>query len=84
MDKGETRKSETSPEAAIDKEFFTGHVRRVKWDVDLGITFDNGYSYRYANVPRAVVEQLLAAESRGTFLNQNVKGVYACQKVASL
>lgn len=33
--------------------------------------------YVYERVPAAVYEQLLAAPSKGTFVNQQIKGTYA-------
>lgn len=34
--------------------------------------------YNYCNVPRTVVNGLLAASSKGRYYNRNIKGRYSC------
>ena len=34
--------------------------------------------YVYCDVPREVFEELKAAESKGRYVNRNVRGVYRC------
>ena len=46
----------------------------------LEVEFKNGV-YQYYNVPQPIYDQLMAAESIGTFLNVYVKPVYPCSKV---
>ena len=40
------------------------------------VEFTNGNVYQYFDVPQAVHEELIKAESAGAFLNDQVKGVY--------
>lgn len=40
------------------------------------VEFTNGNVYQYFDVPQAVYEELMRAESAGRFLNAQVKGVY--------
>jgi len=42
----------------------------------LEIEYKNGSVYQYFDVPQAVYDELIRAESVGTFLNAQVKGVY--------
>ncbi len=43
---------------------------------DLRVTFKNGSTYIYSNVPEHVVEGLHSAESAGGYLNSQIKGQY--------
>jgi hypothetical protein len=42
----------------------------------LEIEFTNDGIYRYLEVPASVYRQLLSAESRGTYFNQEIKSKY--------
>lgn len=42
----------------------------------LEVEFQNGLIYQYFDVPRAVFDSLLAAESPGGFFNEQVRGSY--------
>lgn len=42
----------------------------------LEVEFNNGSVYHYYDVPPAVYEALMAAASKGTFLNASIKGTY--------
>lgn len=42
---------------------------------------DSGDAYAYEGVPPAVYEQMLAAESRGKFLNEHIKGRYPYRRL---
>lgn len=48
--------------------------------VDLAVEFVRGGLYRYANVPSAVVSELLAAESIGSHFGANVKSQFSVTK----
>lgn len=43
---------------------------------ELDITFVSGKIYRYAGVPLATYVDLLDAESKGEFFNENIKDVF--------
>jgi high-affinity K+ transport system ATPase subunit B len=43
---------------------------------DLVITFQNGETYRYLQVPQAVYDSLMQAASKGQFFAQNIKGKF--------
>ena len=42
----------------------------------LEIEFHNGGIYQYFNVPRAIYDQLLTADSPGGFLYEYIRGVF--------
>jgi len=48
---------------------------------DLYVTFKNGTTYKYFNVPFGVYQLLLNATSIGKTLNEIVKGRYSSTKV---
>lgn len=55
-------------------------IRAVGYDDDtrtLVVAFAGGRAYTYADVPRAVYDGLLTAESKGKYLNAAVRGKYA-------
>lgn len=47
----------------------------------LRVRFLNGSEYDYKNVPIMEFEQLNNAQSVGSYLNRNIKGNYAYEKV---
>ncbi|MDZ4065060.1 MAG: KTSC domain-containing protein, partial [Coriobacteriia bacterium] len=47
----------------------------------LEIEFMKSGTYQYYDVPRVVYEDLMAAESFGTYLNANIKGVYRYARI---
>ena len=53
----------------------TEHALYVQFKTSLDKT------YIYEDVPRPVFEALLAAPSKGTFVNQQIKGTYAYHTV---
>lgn len=48
----------------------------------LEIEFLNNSIYQYFDVPHNIYKELMAAESHGEFLAQNIKGVYRYSKVS--
>jgi lysyl-tRNA synthetase class 2 len=54
-------------------------MSRVEYDEDtseLDITFKSGKTYRYREVPPDVYSDLLDAESKGEFFNENIKDTF--------
>jgi len=49
----------------------------------LRVRFVSGMVYDYKNVPEKVFKQMKNAASKGTFLNQYIKGNYEFEKVSS-
>ena len=49
----------------------------------LRVRFVSGMVYDYKNVPEKVFKQMKHAPSKGTFLNQHIKGNYEFEKVSS-
>jgi hypothetical protein len=55
-------------------------LRAVGYDgggATLVITFQNGSTYEYSNVPRSVYDELMAADSKGSYFNSYIKGQYS-------
>jgi hypothetical protein len=62
----------------------SSNVASVGYDDEsrtLEIGFHNGSVYQYFDVPRAVYESLISADSAGSYLHQNIKGVYRFARV---
>ena len=51
-------------------------------DQTLFVRFKGDSLYAYSDVPEDIYQGLLAAESVGKYLNQNVKGTYSYRKVS--
>lgn len=49
----------------------------------LDVEYTSGGCYRYLSVPAEVHQELLAATSIGTYLNQCIKPLYPCIKLSS-
>ena len=49
----------------------------------LRVRFVSGMVYDYKNVPEKVFKQMKNAASKGTFLNQHIKGNYEFEKISS-
>ncbi len=47
----------------------------------LRITFVSGTVYDYKNVPEEVYLEMKASFSKGTYLNENIKGSYKFEKI---
>ncbi|MEO5721594.1 MAG: KTSC domain-containing protein [Chthoniobacterales bacterium] len=47
----------------------------------LEIEFHDGSIYRYLEIPRALHEELLAAESKAGYYNSRLRGRYRCVRV---
>lgn len=52
-------------------------INRIEWGGGtLSIWFHESGRYDYYNVPEALYEQFLAARSKGTFFNDNIRDQY--------
>ena len=47
----------------------------------LEIGFHNGTVYQYFDVPHSVFQEFMGADSKGTYLNANIKNVYRYAKL---
>jgi hypothetical protein len=45
------------------------------------IIFVSGVIYDYKNVPQKIFDEMKASDSKGTYLNQYIKGRYEFEKV---
>lgn len=50
-------------------------------DQTLVLTFRSGATYRYLAVPEALVEELIAAESKGACFNRKIRNRFAYQRL---
>lgn len=57
-------------------------ISRVDWaNGVLEIEFKNGSTYRGHDIPSGIFNEMLAAESKGRFFNENIKGQFEVSKV---
>ena len=51
-------------------------------DANLDLEFRSGATYRYFDVPEAVFQGLIAAESKGAYFNRNLRNRFPYQRLA--
>jgi hypothetical protein len=51
-------------------------------DASLVLQFRSGAIYRYFAVPETVFQALIAAESKGTYFNRNLRNRFPYQRIA--
>ena len=57
----------------------SSHVSEIGYDPDamvLEVLFNNGDVYQYFDVPESLYQELMAADSQGTFLHKHVYDFY--------
>jgi len=62
----------------------SSNVNEINYDSkrnDLLVKFKGGSVYRYFNVPEQKYEKMLNVESKGRYLNAEIKGVFDYQKI---
>ena len=62
----------------------SSNLASVGYDAGTGtmeLEFHSGRVYQYFDVPPAVYQGLLAAESKGQYFHDNIKGVYRYARV---
>jgi hypothetical protein len=60
------------------------NIVRVGYDdgsQELYIEFDSGRTYIYSDVASTTYEELMAADSKGSYLNREIKPNYACREM---
>ena len=64
--------------------FDSSNVIKIGYEKDnstLEVEFKNGGTYQYYDVPEQIWEAFKAADSKGQFIHQNLKGQYRYSKV---
>lgn len=62
----------------------SSNITSIGYDADsetLEIEFTTGTIYQYFNVPLGISEQLMAAPSKGQFLNVYIRNIYPYSRV---
>lgn len=62
----------------------SSNITSIGYDEDsetLEIEFHNGGVYQYFDVPKGVYDELMAADSHGSYLAKSIKGIYRYSKV---
>ena len=62
----------------------SSNIQAIRYDPissTLEVEFKSGSLYAYYNVPEFIYEQLMAAPSKGGFLNANVKNAFPYAKL---
>jgi uncharacterized protein len=69
----------------MDREYVpSSNVRSIGYDpvsLTLEVEFQNSFVYQYYNVPSNVYDALMAAGSKGQFINSQIKNMYAFSRV---
>lgn len=62
----------------------SSNIDAVTYDEDSGlleIEFNNGASYEYSDVPMYVYDELISADSKGKYANQNIYKNHTANKI---
>lgn len=60
----------------------SSNINRVAFDDGLMyVEYKAGNIYRYEGVPKSIYESFLKAESKGRFMNSEIKGKYTYSKI---
>lgn len=62
----------------------SSNINAIGYDESLGILqieFNNGYAYEYYDVPSYEYEQLMVAESKGSYANRNIYKNYRYTRI---
>lgn len=61
----------------------SSNIKSVAYgDGNLYVVYKSGAMYKYKDVKEEVYKELLSAESKGRYMNSNIKGKYLYEKVA--
>ena len=64
------------------KDVVSSNVKRIGYEnKKLYVQFKSGAIYFYKDVPATVYKEMLNADSKGKYLNAQVKGKYEYQKI---
>lgn len=62
-------------------EVISSNIKRIGYDEKkLIVEYKSGAKYFYKNVPRNLYKKLLESESKGRFMNSEIKGHYEYEK----
>lgn len=65
------------------KEVVSSNIKRIGYtDNNLIVEYLSGTKYKYKNVPKEVYDQLLESDSKGRFMNSNIKSKYEYERLA--
>ena len=70
--------------ARWSQDTYSSMVSSISYDSDTStmiITFNNGRSYSYANVPEDVATDAANAASVGEYVNENIKGRFSYRRL---
>jgi hypothetical protein len=60
----------------------SSNINKVGYDDNnLLVEYKSGVLYKYLNVPKKLYEELLNSESKGRFMNSNIKGNFEYSKI---
>ena len=62
----------------------SSNINAIGYDMSFGglvVEYKSGAKYMYEKVPYELYENLLKAESKGRFVNENVKGKFEYKRV---
>jgi hypothetical protein len=60
------------------------NVRAIKYNpekMEMDVEFRKGGTYRYSDVPEAKAKEAFEAESIGSFIHSDIKGLYPHKKI---
>ena len=66
-------------------EVVSSNIKKIGYEgTDLIVEYKSGVQYRYKDVPQELYEGLSQAESKGRFMNANIKGKFEYERIPIL
>ena len=63
------------------REVESSNISKIGHEEDtLYVQYKSGVTYKYKEVPKALYEEFLAADSKGRFMNSKVKGKFEYER----
>ncbi len=67
------------------REVKSSNIKKIGYSdskCELVVEYLSGIKYKYKNVPKMIYMNLLESDSKGRFMNSNIKGKYEYEKVS--
>ena len=68
----------------ILNEVVSSNIKKVGYEgTDLLVEYLSGVQYKYKGVPKELYEKLLEADSKGRFMNSEIKGKFEFERISN-
>ena len=65
----------------LQQDVTSSNIAKAGYSDTLYLLFNSGVAYKYENVPKALYQALIKADSVGSFFHKNIRNSYLCHKL---